>query len=179
MPHLPRRDFVTTLPVLLAAGGCAAPPQAPAPTPAPTPRPWTDAPAYSIVRVEIRDGRAFGEYAAGHTPSVAAAGGRFVVAGALPQTIEGSWPARRMVIHEWPRPQAFLDWYGIGREEYRDYWRRTLPADFHFRPRKATQHFTPGEVIDLIGELVGTTSTSYSPVRRASGVTMPRFTADE
>lgn len=112
MPHLPRRDFVTTLPVLLAAGGCAAPPQAPAPTPAPTPRPWTDAPAYSIVRVEIRDGRAFGEYAAGHTPSVAAAGGRFVVAGALPQTIEGSWPARRMVIHEWPRPQAFLDWYG-------------------------------------------------------------------
>jgi glyoxylase-like metal-dependent hydrolase (beta-lactamase superfamily II) len=45
--------------------------------------------------------------------------------------------------------EAFLDAYGIGREEYRDYWRRTLPTDFHFRPRRATRHFTPGELIDL------------------------------
>lgn len=45
--------------------------------------------------------------------------------------------------------ESFLDGYGIGREEYRDYWRRTLPADFHFRPRQATSHFTPGELIDL------------------------------
>jgi glyoxylase-like metal-dependent hydrolase (beta-lactamase superfamily II) len=45
--------------------------------------------------------------------------------------------------------EAFLDAYGIGREEYRDYWRRTLPTDFHFRPRRAMRHFTPGELIDL------------------------------
>ena len=45
--------------------------------------------------------------------------------------------------------EAFLDWYGIGKEAHRDYWRRVLAADFHFRPRKATRHFTPGEVIDL------------------------------
>lgn len=45
--------------------------------------------------------------------------------------------------------ETFLDWYGMPQEEYRDYWRRTLPADFHFRPRRATRHFTPGEVIDL------------------------------
>lgn len=45
--------------------------------------------------------------------------------------------------------EAFLDAYGIEREDYRDYWRRTLPADFHFRPRQATRFFTPGEVIDL------------------------------
>jgi len=45
--------------------------------------------------------------------------------------------------------EAFLDAYGIAREDYRDYWRRVLPADFHFRPRRATKHFTPGEVIDL------------------------------
>lgn len=107
-----RRDWIAGVPLLLA--GCAAPPAPPTPTPAapPAPRPWTDAPAYSIVRVEIRDGRGFGEYVAGHTPSVAAAGGRFVVAGAMPQAVEGTWPAQRMVIHEWPRPQAFLDWYG-------------------------------------------------------------------
>ncbi len=45
--------------------------------------------------------------------------------------------------------EAFMDWYGMAREEYRDYWRRTLATDFHFKPRKATRHFTPGEVIDL------------------------------
>lgn len=60
-------------------------------------------------------------------------------------------PLRQMAVEAEPLSgiEAFLDWYGIGREEYRDYWRRTLPADFHFRPRKATRHFTPGEVIDL------------------------------
>ncbi|MBM3391001.1 MAG: MBL fold metallo-hydrolase [Betaproteobacteria bacterium] len=45
--------------------------------------------------------------------------------------------------------EAFLDAYGIEKAEYRDYWRRVLPADFHFRPRRATKHFTPGELIDL------------------------------
>ena len=45
--------------------------------------------------------------------------------------------------------ETFLDWYGMPQEEYRDYWRRILPADFHFRPRRATRHFTPGEAIDL------------------------------
>ncbi len=64
--------------------------------------------------------------------------------------------------------EAFLDWYGIGKEEYRDYWRRILPTDFHFRPRKATRHFTPGEVIDL--------GTCTAEVIHASGHT-PGFTA--
>lgn len=45
--------------------------------------------------------------------------------------------------------EAFLDWYGIGEEEYRDYWRRTLPTDFHFKPRRATDFFAPGEIIDV------------------------------
>jgi glyoxylase-like metal-dependent hydrolase (beta-lactamase superfamily II) len=44
---------------------------------------------------------------------------------------------------------AMLDWYGYGKPEYRDYWRKTLKEDFHIRPRRATRHFTPGEVIDL------------------------------
>jgi glyoxylase-like metal-dependent hydrolase (beta-lactamase superfamily II) len=60
-------------------------------------------------------------------------------------------PLRQMAIEAEPLAdlEAFLDWYGIGKEEYRDYWRRTLPTDFHFKPRKATRYFTPGEVIDL------------------------------
>lgn len=41
-------------------------------------------------------------------------------------------PLRQMAVEAEPLSgiEAFLDWYGIGREEYRDYWRRTLPADF-------------------------------------------------
>ncbi len=64
--------------------------------------------------------------------------------------------------------EAFLDWYGIGKAEYRDYWRRVLATDFHFRPRKATQYFTPGEIIDL--------GTCTAEVIHAPGHT-PGFTA--
>jgi uncharacterized protein (DUF1330 family) len=73
--------------------------------------PWTDPPAFSIVRIDVRDGRAFGEYVAGHAPTIAAAGGQFLVAGAVPVAIEGEWPARRIVVHQWPDAKAFLDWY--------------------------------------------------------------------
>jgi glyoxylase-like metal-dependent hydrolase (beta-lactamase superfamily II) len=45
--------------------------------------------------------------------------------------------------------EAFLDAYGIERQDYRDYWRRTLPQDFNFRPRRPTRYFKPGEIIDL------------------------------
>lgn len=45
--------------------------------------------------------------------------------------------------------EAFLDCYGMPQEEYREYWRRVLPADFHFRPRRPTRFFAPGETIDL------------------------------
>jgi uncharacterized protein (DUF1330 family) len=131
-PH--RRTLMLALPAapaLWSAGCASSPPPAAAPGPAPAPapapasssssssspppalsaRPWTNQPAFSIVRVDIRDGKAFGDYAVGHTPTIAAAGGRFIAAGAMPETIEGSWPARRMVIHQWTSAQAFLDWY--------------------------------------------------------------------
>lgn len=114
MMTMPRRNFLLALPAgaLLAGSGCGSPPAAaPAATPVATPRPWTDQPAYSIVDIDIRDGKAFGEYVAGHTPTIAAVGGRFLVAGAMPKAVEGSWPARRMVIHQWPSAQVFIDWY--------------------------------------------------------------------
>lgn len=79
-------------------------------------------------------------------------------------------PLRQMAVEAEPLAdlEAYLDWYGIGKEEYRDYWRRTLPTDFHFRPRKATRHFTPGEIIDL--------GTCTAEVIHAPGHT-PGFTA--
>lgn len=45
--------------------------------------------------------------------------------------------------------EHFLDWYGIENEEFRAYWRKTLAEDFHYRPRRASSYFTPGEIIDL------------------------------
>jgi glyoxylase-like metal-dependent hydrolase (beta-lactamase superfamily II) len=45
--------------------------------------------------------------------------------------------------------EPFLDSYGIVREDFRDYWRRVLPREFNFKPRRATHFFTPGEIIDL------------------------------
>lgn len=45
--------------------------------------------------------------------------------------------------------ETFLDCYGMPQPAYRDYWRRTLSEDFHFKPRRPTRHFTPGETIEL------------------------------
>ena len=79
-------------------------------------------------------------------------------------------PLRQMAADAAPLTgiETFLDWYGMPQKEHRDYWRRILPADFHFRPRKATRHFTPGEVIDL--------GTCTAEVIHAPGHT-PGFTA--
>lgn len=81
----------------------AAPPTAPL-------RQWTDQPVFSIVRVQIRDERAFDDYLVGHLPTIGAFGGRFLALGALPQTVEGDWPLRRMVVHQWPSAPVFFQW---------------------------------------------------------------------
>lgn len=98
--------------------GCApAPPAAAPPAPGgpaaaggPQP-PWTHQPVFTLIRFDIRDAKGFGEYIVGHTPTVAAVGGRFIAAGAMPESFEGAWPARRMVIQQWLSAQVFLDWY--------------------------------------------------------------------
>jgi len=60
-------------------------------------------------------------------------------------------PLRQMAVEAAPLGdlETFLDWYGIAQPEHRDYWRRVLPTDFHFRSRRATRYFTPGEIVDL------------------------------
>jgi uncharacterized protein (DUF1330 family) len=63
------------------------------------------------VRVQIKDERAFGDYLAGHLPTIAAFEGRFLAAGAMPQPVEGDWPMRRMIIHQWRSAQVFFQWY--------------------------------------------------------------------
>lgn len=60
-------------------------------------------------------------------------------------------PLRQMEMEAEPLSglEHFIDWYGIEKEEFRDYWRKNLVENFHYRPRRATHHFTPGEIIDL------------------------------
>jgi len=45
--------------------------------------------------------------------------------------------------------EVLIDWYGISDEEHRARMRNVIMSDFHFKPRRATRYFTPGETIDL------------------------------
>jgi glyoxylase-like metal-dependent hydrolase (beta-lactamase superfamily II) len=45
--------------------------------------------------------------------------------------------------------ELLIDWYGIAEEELRAHTRHAVTSDFHFKPRRATRYFTPGETIDL------------------------------
>jgi glyoxylase-like metal-dependent hydrolase (beta-lactamase superfamily II) len=43
----------------------------------------------------------------------------------------------------------FLDWYGLDDPDFRDFWRKTLLQEFHFRPRKPTSFLRGGDDIHL------------------------------
>lgn len=93
------------------AGSAVTSPVPRSPAPAPAAAGWTDKPVFDLLRLQIHDARAFGNYLAGHLRTIGAFGGRFLAAGALPQPVEGDWPMRRMIIHQWPNSQVFFQWY--------------------------------------------------------------------
>jgi glyoxylase-like metal-dependent hydrolase (beta-lactamase superfamily II) len=45
--------------------------------------------------------------------------------------------------------EMFLDCYGIDYHDYREYWRRLLKEEFHFKSRKPMNFLNGGQVIDL------------------------------
>ena len=45
----------------------------------------------------------------------------------------------------------FLDWYGLDDSGFRDFWRKTLLEEFHFRPREPTSFLHGGDHIRLGG----------------------------
>lgn len=83
-------------------------------------KPWTGKPVFSIVDVQVNDGKAFGENVVGHSATVAEAGGKFLAAGGPIQVIEGTWSPKRVILHRWPDEKAFRNWYKS--DEYRP-WR--------------------------------------------------------
>lgn len=67
-----------------------------------------EAKGYWIVRVDVTDPEAFGAYAQAAPAIIATFGGRFLVRGASPETVEGSGRARNTVV-EFPSRQAAID----------------------------------------------------------------------
>ncbi len=69
-------------------------------------------PAYVVGTIEITDPEAYRKYTAETPGAIARWGGRFVIRGAEPEVLEGEWPARRLVVIEFPdraTARAFYD----------------------------------------------------------------------
>ncbi len=50
--------------------------------------------------------------------------------------------------------EAFLDAYGVKKEEYRRYWADIMVRQFHFKPRQPVGHLEDGRIIELKGVTV-------------------------
>lgn len=68
-------------------------------------------PGYIVVEMTIRDPQRFKEYTALSSPSVHAAGGRYIVAGTTPEVLEGEFAAHRMVIVEFETAARAREFY--------------------------------------------------------------------
>jgi uncharacterized protein (DUF1330 family) len=109
-----RRNFIIEAPLVMTGfiSGCASSQSnLTLQQPIADEKPWTGKPVFSIVDVQVNDGKAFGEYVVGHSATVAEAGGKFLAAGARGESIEGTRKPRNIVIHQWPSAQTFFDWY--------------------------------------------------------------------
>ena len=68
--------------------------------------------AYFIVDQKgITDPETMQTYAAGAGATIEQYGGRFVVRGGDPETVEGDWQAGRIVVLEFPDRAALMAWY--------------------------------------------------------------------
>ena len=68
--------------------------------------------AFVIVDIKVRNLSEYSRYIELITPSVAHYGGRYLVRGGKPQTLDGDWVSERIVIMEYPsreKAQAWLE----------------------------------------------------------------------
>ncbi|KIP53342.1 DUF1330 domain-containing protein [Leucobacter komagatae] len=73
--------------------------------------------AYAIINARVLDEEAGAAYVPLAAQSIAAHGGRYLVAGPTPVPIEGSWDAPQIIIVEFDSMQQLRDWYDSA--EYR------------------------------------------------------------
>jgi uncharacterized protein (DUF1330 family) len=68
--------------------------------------------AYVISEVEVLDEALASQYRALAEASIARYGGRYLVRGAVPEVLEGDWPApQRVVVVEFPSLERARQWY--------------------------------------------------------------------
>lgn len=73
--------------------------------------------AYVIVDIKVTDRSKFKEYAKAVQSTVKAFGGRYICKWGLPETLEGEWDGRRIVIVEFETLSQAKKWWAS--EEYR------------------------------------------------------------
>lgn len=66
---------------------------------------------YIIANIEVRDAAAFARYRAAVAPVIAAHGGRYLIRGGKITHKEGEMPLQRLVVLEFPSPEAAERFY--------------------------------------------------------------------
>lgn len=66
---------------------------------------------YYFLDVDVHDSDLYGEYVRLAPPTVAAAGGRFIVRGGAHTVLEGDLALHRLIVIEFADRKAFDDWY--------------------------------------------------------------------
>jgi uncharacterized protein (DUF1330 family) len=66
---------------------------------------------YVIVDVNITDPEEYQVYARQTPATVEQYGGKFLVRGGQPETLEGEWPTKRIVVIEFPSVEQAHAWY--------------------------------------------------------------------
>jgi uncharacterized protein (DUF1330 family) len=67
--------------------------------------------AYGIFNVEVIDAAAYEKYKAGAAPTIAAAGGKYIVRGGETRALEGGPQLNRIIVLEFASKAAFDAWY--------------------------------------------------------------------
>ncbi len=67
--------------------------------------------AYLIANVDVTDPDAYAEYRKGVAATLEPFGGRFLARGGKAEVLEGSYPARRLVIIEFPDVDRVKAWW--------------------------------------------------------------------
>ncbi|WP_040421599.1 DUF1330 domain-containing protein [Actinopolymorpha alba] len=67
--------------------------------------------AYVIVNADVLDEEAGWAYAPVAQKSILSHGGRYLVAGATPEPVEGTWDSSRFLVIEFPDMDRIREWY--------------------------------------------------------------------
>ncbi len=67
--------------------------------------------AYIVVDIEITDPSEYQTYAQQTAATLERYGGKFLVRGGNPETLEGDWKTKRLVILEFPGAEQAKSWY--------------------------------------------------------------------